>query len=295
VREHGGYVHEALALSNATDCGSRGIVSRAAISEEDAQLPLVLVPEQLYLTAAVADRLLSPALQRAGRPPVRDSLNPGLALAALLASQKRRGAAAFFAPYIAALPPQPPCPWLLPPAELDAAFAKLGLSEKREQEWRAEVQQAAQHAQAQAALAAAALAPAHRLDPADIAWGMGQIASRAFGGFEDPGLAPFIDLMNHADPASHPLGVEDDSLPCDGVHYAVFSLWNGQPRSLKPGQELYISYQVLEHGMSPLNVFLNFGDAPPLVATSFKAAARGAADVPDGKRQWSFGTAGSDA
>lgn len=36
--------------------------------------------------------------------------------------------------------------------------------------------------------------------------GMGQIASRAFGGFEDPGLAPFIDLMNHADPASHPLG-----------------------------------------------------------------------------------------
>ena len=36
--------------------------------------------------------------------------------------------------------------------------------------------------------------------------GMGQIASRAFGGFEDPGLAPFIDLMNHADQASHPLG-----------------------------------------------------------------------------------------
>jgi hypothetical protein len=46
-----------------------------------------------------------------------------------------------------------------------------GLSEKREQEWRAEVQQAAQHAQAQAAAAAEALAPAHRLDPADIAWG----------------------------------------------------------------------------------------------------------------------------
>ncbi len=28
--------------------------------------------------------------------------------------------------------------------------------------------------------------------------------------------------------------------------------------------------QVLEHGMSPLNVFLNFGAAPPLLATSFK-------------------------
>jgi hypothetical protein len=27
---------------------------------------------------------------------------------------------------------------------------------------------------------------------------------------------------------------------------------------------------MLEHGMSPLNVFLNFGDAPLLLATSFK-------------------------
>lgn len=36
--------------------------------------------------------------------------------------------------------------------------------------------------------------------------GMGQIASRAFGGFQDPGMAPFIDLMNHADEAPHPLG-----------------------------------------------------------------------------------------
>lgn len=36
--------------------------------------------------------------------------------------------------------------------------------------------------------------------------------------------------------------------------------------------------QVLEHGMSPLNVFLNFGDAPPLLATSFK--------VGSGSRIW---------
>jgi hypothetical protein len=32
-----------------------------------------------------------------------------------------------------------------------------------------------------------------------------------------------------------------------------------------------------------------------LVAVKLQAAARGVADVPDGKRQWSFGTAGSDA
>jgi hypothetical protein len=46
----------------------------------------------------------------------------------VLFPHRRRGSAAFFAPYIAALPPQPPCPWLLPPGELDAAFAKLGMA-----------------------------------------------------------------------------------------------------------------------------------------------------------------------
>lgn len=46
-----------------------------------------------------------------------------------------------------------------------------GLSEQREREWRAEVRQAAQHAQQQARAAAEALAPVHELDPTDIAWG----------------------------------------------------------------------------------------------------------------------------
>ena len=50
-------------------------------------------------------------------------------------SHRRRGSAAFFAPYIAALPPQPPCPWLLPPGELDAAFAKLGAAGAAELLW----------------------------------------------------------------------------------------------------------------------------------------------------------------
>lgn len=63
-------------------------MARQAIEGDDAQLPLVLVPEQLYLTAAAADRIMSPALQRAGLAPVRESLNAGLALAALLAHQR---------------------------------------------------------------------------------------------------------------------------------------------------------------------------------------------------------------
>jgi hypothetical protein len=37
-------------------------------------------------------------------------------------------------------------------------------------------------------------------------WGMAQIASRAFGGIADPGMAPYIDLFNHNEAASHPVG-----------------------------------------------------------------------------------------
>jgi hypothetical protein len=47
----------------------------------------------------------------------------------VVSTYRRRGSAAFFAPYLAALPPQPPCPWLLPPGELDDALAKLGAAE----------------------------------------------------------------------------------------------------------------------------------------------------------------------
>ena len=42
--------------------------------------------------------------------------------------------------------------------------------------------------------------------------------------------------------------------------------WRMQPSS----RGALLLLQVLEHGMSPLNVFLNFGDAPPLLATSFQ-------------------------
>ncbi len=75
-------------IYNAQQHPCRGIVAREAITGEDAQLPLVLVPEALYLTAAAADRELSPALIAAGRPPLQDTLNAGLCLAALMAQQR---------------------------------------------------------------------------------------------------------------------------------------------------------------------------------------------------------------
>lgn len=47
---------------------------------------------------------------------------------------------------------------------------------------------------------------------------------------------------------------------------AVATLDSLYDRIIAPNRFL----QVLEHGMSPLNVFLNFGTARPLLATSFK-------------------------
>lgn len=39
---------------------------------------------------------------------------------------RQKRARAFFAPYIESLPLQPPCPWTLPPQQLDDAFQSLG-------------------------------------------------------------------------------------------------------------------------------------------------------------------------
>lgn len=269
VRDNGGYVHEALALTEDTECGSRGICSREAIEGHDATLPLVVVPELLYLTGRSADRLLSPALESLHKPPLRESLSPGMQLAALLAHHRRSDwqdeEATPYAAYVAALPPQPPCPWLLPPADLAAALSSLDLGWAQRRHWAAEVATAAKHAMSQAAHASRVLSPAHDIDPVDIAWGMAQIASRAFGGIADPGMAPYIDLFNHNEAASHPIGVDDDAAAPGGPHYCVTSLWNGRPTDIAAGSELYISYDVLDNKMPPLNVFLNFGPAAGLM------------------------------
>ena len=68
-------------------CGS-GIRSREAITGEDAALPLVVVPEALYLTARSAEAVLSPALEAAGKAPLHERLNCGMQLAVLLAHQR---------------------------------------------------------------------------------------------------------------------------------------------------------------------------------------------------------------
>jgi len=257
VRERGGYVHPALALCHDTACGSRGIRTREAIAGEEAALPVVVVPEKLYLTARSADAVLSPALRAAGKAPLHERLNSGMQLAVLLAHQRRSDPddeeLTPYAAYVGALPEHPPCPWLLPPQQLAESMASLGLGWAQRRHWTQEVADAARHAAAQAADASRCLAPVYDIDPVDICWGMGQIASRAFGGFADPGMAPYIDLFNHQDLASHPLGVDDEDALPGGPHYCVTSLWDGQPREVEAGAELYISYNVLEHGMTPLN------------------------------------------
>lgn len=65
-----------------------GIRTREAIAGEEAALPVVVVPEKLYLTARSADAVLSPALRAAGKAPLHERLNSGMQLAVLLAHQR---------------------------------------------------------------------------------------------------------------------------------------------------------------------------------------------------------------
>ena len=58
VLEFGGHVHPGLVVVENAPCGGgRGIVSTGEITAEDAaNMPLILVPDELYLTAQVHQR-----------------------------------------------------------------------------------------------------------------------------------------------------------------------------------------------------------------------------------------------
>lgn len=71
-----------------SDVVCRGIRTREALVGEEAALPVVVVPEKLYLTARSADAVLSPALRAAGKAPLHERLNSGMQLAVLLAHQR---------------------------------------------------------------------------------------------------------------------------------------------------------------------------------------------------------------
>lgn len=107
-------------------CGVRGIVAgQAGVSLADLDRgPLISLPYALYFDAKNAQALVAVALAAASRNgalahedamhTVLSSLSAVQTLGLALALERQRGVASAWHTYICSLPPQPPCPWLLP-------------------------------------------------------------------------------------------------------------------------------------------------------------------------------------
>ena len=210
---------------------------------EAAQHPLVAIPESLLMTADAAQQRLGPALarqqQQAARrrpwwqllPPLaqqqRRQLDPTLLLALLLASERRKGAASFWAPYIAALPEEVPCGWALAPDQLTAALGALG---PQAAAWRAPVEAAAASVAQRCEAAAAAYGQElGGLGAEELRWALGQVVSRCFGAGADLALLPWLDLHNHRQHADAPQGCA-----CCRVWLAVWLRSRGRKRRHGP-------------------------------------------------------------
>eukprot|EP00879_Flechtneria_rotunda_P003981 GHRR01004221.1.p1 GENE.GHRR01004221.1~~GHRR01004221.1.p1 ORF type:complete len:501 (+),score=211.42 GHRR01004221.1:164-1666(+) len=161
VRQQGGYVHPSLQVVENAPCGCRGIVAvdSVCLPEEKQQqqaqqhtstdsstqhMPLIAVPEELYMTSADALDILTEAMLSNASSPTEGNaaqhqqtdvfqqpqqqqlqqqmqaqelssklscLQPPLLLALLLAYECSKGPESFWQPYIAGLPDEPPCAW----------------------------------------------------------------------------------------------------------------------------------------------------------------------------------------
>ena len=77
--------------------------------------PLIAVPERILMTSADARAVFATRLKEAQHPNpgVLNEIDPALQLGMLVASERSKGRASFYWPYLESLPAQPPCPWML--------------------------------------------------------------------------------------------------------------------------------------------------------------------------------------
>jgi hypothetical protein len=256
----GGYAHEGLTLVDVAPASRcRGVVATADIPlERLARGPLLIVPQRLCLTAAAAGAKLSPALRQAGCGPLA-ALGAEQQVALLLASERAKGRASQWSPYIETLPDQPTCGWHLPPAALAAALASAGLDAAA---WAPRVAAHRADVQASAADVADEYGDALEVGLDDYLWALATVACRAHGA--DAALAPAIDLLNHGRDASPPAagsmegdapGGPETPVVCVN-HYA-----RGALAPLAAGRELRVAYDRAGGGAE--EAFLRYAFVPP--------------------------------
>mmetsp|Transcript_30028 Transcript_30028/g.75662 ORF Transcript_30028/g.75662 Transcript_30028/m.75662 type:complete len:220 (+) Transcript_30028:655-1314(+) len=197
-----------------------------------------------------------------------DSLDEGALLVLLLAFERTCGRKSAYAPFIASLPANAPCPWAWPEDEVRVAAQDfVGRVEgQSDTDWSAEVSRARAYVGQVSEGLFKDFAEHIGVELHDLQWALGIVTSRGYGGDLKPSLIPFIDLFNHHSEAlpfqSQMLQVAsaDGNGEEDTQFFTVWASWKDMPRCLEIGDELYVDY--LMHDMTPLEAFVCHGFVP---------------------------------
>jgi len=256
VESYGGYVHPALSVGHSTLTGTRGIIAKQLISEEELKGgPLIAIPNSLRMNAAASQLRLTPVINLLELPPIT-KFSDCLQTSLLLAFEKQKGSESFWAPYIAMLPATPSCAWMLPENELRIELVLLPSHIKDSEDCLRKAELLAMEYRQEIEEALEDYGDALGLEFDDVQWALGHVHSRSYG--DDCSLIPILDLINHHAAAMPLLGVtSDDKIPMTFIG----SFFCGRPKSLQPGDELFVNYSFPKNP-SALSIFLHAGFLP---------------------------------
>ncbi len=195
------------------------MATQAISADELNEVPLIAVPERLYMTTEHAQALL-----RNTSSSVSEQLSGVMQLALLLAHERSKGSCSFWEPYIRSLPDEPPVAWLQPAATRAAQLQQLtaaGMANLGD--WDVAAQRAAERMRQEALRAVSMHGTRLGVGTEDVVWAAAQVVSRAFGRGTDIGMAPFIDLCNHRLDAAPPsLWIDEQADDEVGAHSCIF-------------------------------------------------------------------------
>eukprot|EP00959_Pyramimonas_sp_CCMP1952_P337205 7061498-Pyramimonas_sp.AAC.1 len=195
------------------------------------------------------------------------TLDAGALVALLIAHERRKGSASPWWPYLSALPETVSCAWALPVPQYADSGPTLSFvlySEYRRargidtEGWPQELDAAQRYLNAVAQGMCQDYGEYLGITPDDVIWGIGIMSSRGYGGELRPGLVPYIDMVNH-NARSTPFIWTDANLDQQAL-YAVWSVWDDEPRPLQAGDEVYVDYKF--EGLGPLDAFMSHGFVP---------------------------------
>lgn len=187
---------------------------------------------------------------------VVENLPSYLQLALVLSIEAEAGDKSFWEPYVSCIVHQPsPTGWSRSKEEAETYLQSVGIIDDIP-DWEQRYSDAKEAIEAQVKVLREGWGRELGIERRRFRWALGHVLSRCFGDDDVVGLAPFIDLMNHSCYAPPPQGMtgEDGS-----VRMYVPALWDDEPREVKAGEEVLISYVART---DPMTAYLSFGFIP---------------------------------